>query len=172
MNSTTQSGWKIKRRRVVLLIALSVLFVLGVAILEFGCVFEFEYPFRPTVWLAEHTKTPAGSRVTELIRIRSGSSYLSQRWHHCTWCDVVYPHAAHMAVKVTVNENEKDFHLFDWQLSQRRLLPITVRTAKTFPELIPRGYVVKPLGVGLNPQLYHDDQPCDIVPTSAAPPKP
>jgi hypothetical protein len=68
-----------------------------------------------------------------------------------------------MAVRVTVNNNIKDFYLFDWDIWHRRLLPITVRTAKIFPELIPAGYAVKALGVGLNPQLYDHDEPCLIV---------
>jgi hypothetical protein len=162
MNSTAQTSRKIKPSRVILLAVVA--FVILAAVYEFGRVFEFEYPFWPTLWLAEQTKTPDGSRVTDLIRIRSGSPHVSQHWHHCTWCDVVYPHAPHLAIKVTVNDDERDFYLFDWQLSQRKLLPITVRTAKLFPELIPPGYVIKPLGVGLNPQLYHNDEPCLVVP--------
>lgn len=75
----------------------------------------------------------------------------------------MYPHAAHSVVKVTVNTNEYDFYLFDWDLWHRKLLPVTVRTARAFPELVPAGCVVEPLGVGLNPQLYRDDEPCAIV---------
>lgn len=124
---------------------------------------EFEFPFRPTLWLAAQTQTPAGTRITELVRTKLGNAYVSQHWHHCTWCDVVYPHVPHSAVKVTVNTNEYDFFLFDWDVKHRRLLPASVRTAKLFPELIPAGYTVRPLGVGLNPQLYHDDEACSIV---------
>ena len=70
-----------------------------------------------------------------------------------------------MAIRVNGDYAKLDFYLFDWDLSQRRLLPISVHTAKMFPEVIPPGYVVKPLGVGLNPQLYRgDDEPCLIVP--------
>jgi hypothetical protein len=146
----------------VALFAAVALFALA-AVYEFGRFFEFEYPFWPTLWLAEQTKTPGGSRVTDLIRVRSGNTYVSQHWHHCTWCDVVYPHAPHLAVKVTINNDERDFYLFDWDLSHRKLLPITIRTAKRFPELIPPGYVIEPLGVGLNPQLYDNDEPCLTV---------
>ncbi|HEX3797931.1 MAG TPA: hypothetical protein VH413_04455 [Verrucomicrobiae bacterium] len=162
MNSTSPASFKRRRTRVVL-VSLVALIVLAAAVLELGCMFECEYPFWPSLWLAKQTRTPDGSRVTDLIRVRSGSSYVSQYWHHCTWCDVVYPHAPHMAVKVTINDDENDFLLFDWQMSQRKLLPITVHTAKLFPELSPSGYTVKPLGVGLNPQLYHNDEPCLIV---------
>jgi hypothetical protein len=123
---------------------------------------EYEYPFWPTLWIAEQTQIPDGRRVTDLIRSRSGGSNVQQHWHHCSWCDVVYPHAEHLAVKVTINENETNFYLFDWDLARRKLLPITVRTAKLFPELIPPGRVIEPLGLGLNPQLYHDDEPCRI----------
>ena len=123
---------------------------------------------RPCGWRTQQTKTSDGSRVTDLIRMRSGSSYVEQYWHHCSWCDVVYPHAPHLAVKVTINNDEGDFYLFDWELSRRRLLPITVRTAKIFPELIPPGYTVKPLCVGLNPQLYHNDEPCLILAQSSS----
>ena len=165
MNSTANSCQKTKRYKVALIVAVS-LFVLAAVAYKFGCAFEFEYPFWPTLWLAEKTKTSDGSRVPDLVRIRS-SNYVEQHWHHCTWCDVVYPHAPHMAVKVTVNNDEKDFYLFDWDVSRRRLLPITVRTAKFFPELIPTGCVVVPLGVGLNPQLYHNDEPCRIDNQSA-----
>jgi hypothetical protein len=156
------NGKNMKRGRITLLVGISVV-VLAAAAYEFGRVFELEYPFWPTLWVAEQTKTPDGIRVTSLIRIQSGASYVEQHWHHCTWCDVVYPHAPHLAVKVTVNNDGKDFYLFDWDISHRRLLPITVRTAKIFPELIPVGYVVEPLGVGLNPQLYHNDEPCRII---------
>jgi hypothetical protein len=167
MNSRSPVVHKKRRNKAALLVGI-VCVVLAAAVYEYGLIFEFEYPFIPTLWLAEQTKTPDGSRVTDLIRIRSGSSYVEQYWHHCTWCDVVYPHAPHLAIKVTVNNDEKDFYLFDWQLSRRRLIPITVRTAKLFPELIPSGYFVKPLGVGLNPQLYRNDEPCLIVAQSAS----
>jgi hypothetical protein len=102
--------------------------------------------------------------VADLIRDRSGNSYVKQHWHHCTFCDDVYPHAQHMAIRVTINPAERDeFCLFDWDVWHRRLLPITVRTAKLLPELIPQGYVVEEKGYGLNPQLYPDDRPCQII---------
>jgi hypothetical protein len=141
----------------------AVLLVLMGAVYEFGYVFEFEYPFWPTLWIAEHTKTRDGRRVSELVDTRSGFPHGVQHWHHCTWCNVVYPHAPHVAVKVTTNDDENNFLLFDWDLMRRRLLPASVRTARLFPELIPPGYVVKPLGLGLNPQLYHNDEPCLTV---------
>jgi hypothetical protein len=166
MTSTGQSIRKTKGGRVALLLGGAI--ALFVAVTYVGLVFECEYPFWPTLWLAEQTKIPDGSRVTDLIRIRSGSSYLQQHWHHCSYCDVVYPHAPHLAIRVTGNYANLDFYLFDWDLSHRRLLPISVRTAKMFPELIPPGYIVKPLGVGLNPQLYRNDEPCLIIPASSS----
>jgi len=177
MHSTAPTFRKMRRSRLVILVGV-VCVVLGAAVLEFGLVFECEYPFWPTLWVAEQTKIPDGHRVTDLIRIRSGNSYIEQYWHHCTWCDVVYPHVPHLAIKVTVSNDETDFYLFDWEWSQRRLLPMTVHTAKVLPELIPPGCIVKPIGVGLNPQLYRNDEPCLIVPKSAnmnvspTPPKP
>jgi hypothetical protein len=162
MNSTTPIVPKGRRIKVALIVSV-VCIVVAAAVYWFGLFFEFEYPFWPTLYLAEQTKTPDGSRVTDLIRIRSGSSYVHQHWHHCTFCDGVYPYAPHLAIRVTGDFDEMDFYLFDWDSSHRRLLPISVRTAKMFPELIPSGYVVKPLGVGLNPQLYHNDEPCLIV---------
>jgi len=148
-------------KKIVILSAVGVT-VVAVA-LWLAAALECEFPFWPSLWLAERTRTSDGTRVSELLRVRSGSNYVSQYWHHCTWCDVVYPHAPHSAIKVTVNTNEYDFYLFDWDLWHRKLLPVTVRTAKAFPELIPAKCVVKPLGVGLNPQLYRDDEPCAIV---------
>ncbi len=150
-------------------IALIVGGVLAAAVLWVAAALEFEFPFWPTLWMASQTKVPAGTRVTELIRVRSASSYVAQQhWHHCTWCDVVYPHAPHSAVKVTISTNEMDFYLFDWDVWHRRLLPISIRTAKLFPELIPVGCVVEPLDNGLNPQLYqHSDGPCRIITQSA-----
>ena len=168
MNSSTpiSPSWNQTR---VSVIAGFVCIIFAVAIYWFGLVLECEYPFWPTLWLAKQAKTGDGSRVTDLIRIRSDSSYLPQYWHHCTWCDVVYPHAPHMAIQVTGDVSKQNVYLFDWDLWHRRLLPISVRTAQMFPELIPPGYVVKPLGVGNNPQLYHsDDEPCLIVPASAS----
>ena len=162
MTPTTQTCRRMKRSSVVL-IAVVILAVFTAVVLWAGAALEFEFPFWPTLWLASRTKAPAGTRVAELVRVRSGSSYVEQHWHHCTLCDVVYPHAPHLAVKVTVNTNEYDFYLFDWDTWHRRLLPVPVRTAKLFPEFIPAGCVVEPLGVGLNPQLYHDDEPCRIV---------
>jgi len=161
MNLKFSAIRKMRRRKVALRVGMA--FVFLAVVYEWGLFCECEYPFWPTLWLAERTKIPDGSRVTDLIRIRSGSSYAEQYWHHCTWCDVVYPHAPHLAIKVTINNDEKDFYLFDWQLSERRLLPMTVRTAKAFPELIPPGQSVQPIGVGINPQLYSNDEPCLIV---------
>jgi hypothetical protein len=164
MASTIHTFQKMKRTRVALLLRV-ILAVLTAGVFWLGACLEFEYPFWPTLWLASHAKAPDGTRVTDLIRIRSDSSYVAQHWHHCTWCDVVYPHAPHMSVRVTINTNMDDFYLFDWDVWHQRLLPITVRTAKFFPELIPTGCVVEPLGVGLNPQLYyyHHDEPCRIA---------
>jgi len=168
MDSTAPTVRKMRRGSVALL-GVVVCIVLATAVYWFGLVFECEYPFWPTLWLAEQTKTPDGSRVTDLIRIRSDSSFSQQYWHHCTWCDVVYPHAPHMAIRVDGDYAKLDFYLFDWDISHRRLLPISVHTAKMFPELIPPGYVVKPLGVGLNPQLYQkDDEPCLVVPKTVS----
>ena len=128
----------------------------------FGTWFESEFPFSATLWLASQTRIN-GSNMADLVRVRSGDSYTDQHWHHCTWCDVVYPHAPHMAVQVSINANRRDFYLFDWDPKHLRLLPITTRTARVFPELIPNGYRVEPLGTGLNPQLYFHDQPCGLV---------
>jgi hypothetical protein len=147
----------------VTLIALCSGAILAFPLLWIAAALEFEFPFWPSLWLAARTRTSDHTRVTELVRVRAGTSYVSQHWHHCTWCDTVYPQAPHSAVKVTVNKNEYDFYLFDWDVWDRKLVPITVRTAKTFPELVPKGAVVKPLGVGLNPQLYRGDEPCSIV---------
>ena len=159
---------KSERRKLIRLAGFAgvVLIILGTLVYWFGCALEFEYPFWPTLWVAEQIKTHDGSRITDLIRIRSGNSYVQQHWHHCTWCDEVYPHAPHMAVKVTINNDEKIFYLFDWDASHMRLIPITINTAKLFPELIPTGSVAEPLGLGMNPQLYHHDEPCSIVPQS------
>ena len=72
-----------------------------------------------------------------------------------------------MAIQVTGDVRKLNLYLFDWDFWHRRLLPISVHSAKIFPDLIPPGYVVKPLGVGLNPQLYQkDDEPCLIVPNT------
>jgi hypothetical protein len=164
MTSTVHTYRNGSRRRIALVVG-TIFVVLMAAVYLWGYVMEDEYPFWPTLWLASQTRAPDGDRVVDLIRIRSGNSYVAQHWHHCTWCDVIYPHAPHMAIRVTINTNIEDFYLFDWDVMHRRLLPITVRTAKVFPELIPNGYVVEPLGVGLNPQLYyyHNDEPCRIV---------
>lgn len=85
MNSKKHSNPKKKQNRIALIAVVA--FVVLTAVYEFGRMFEFEYPFWPTLWLAEQTKTPDGSRVADLIRLRSGNSYVSQNWHHCTWCD-------------------------------------------------------------------------------------
>ncbi len=148
-------------KRIAILSAVGVALV--AAALWLAAALEFEFPFWPSLWLAGQTTTASGTQVTELVRARSGNAYISQHWHHCTWCDVVYPHAPHSALKVTINRNEFDFYLFDWDVRHRRLLPASVRTAKVFPELIPPGYTIRPLGVGLNPQLYRDDEPCSVV---------
>ncbi len=142
MTTTAQSTRKMKWKKVFLL-SFGMAF-LGFVVLSFGSAFECEWPFWPTLWLAEQTRAPDGSRVVDLIRTRSDSSFAKQHWHHCTFCNDVYPHAPHMAVRVTGDINKRDFYLFDWDLWNRRLLPITVRTAKTFPELIPPGSFVKP----------------------------
>lgn len=149
------------------MVVTTILAVLMAAVWMWGYVMECEYPFWPTLWLAERTKAPDGIRVADLIRVRSGSSYVEQHWHHCTYCDDAYPHAPHMAIQVTINANAMDFYLFDWDTWHRRLLPITVRTAKLFPELIPTGCTIDTSGVE-NTQVYGgSDEPCRIVPQSA-----
>ena len=99
MSSTGQNCGMMKR----ITIALTVGAVLAAVALWLAAGLEFEFPFWPTLWLASHSRAVTGKSVTELVRIRSGRSYVAQHWHHCTWCDVVYPHAPHSAVKVTIN---------------------------------------------------------------------
>jgi len=99
MISTVQVSKKTKRIRVALIL-MAALIVLAGAVCLLGCFFETEYPYLPTLWIAKHTKVPDGRLVADLIRIRSGNSYLQQHWHHCAWCEEVYPHAPHMAVRV------------------------------------------------------------------------
>src|SRR5215831_13309063 len=123
MNSPNR---RIMKRVTIALIAAG---AVAAVLLWVAAALECEFPFWPSLCLAERTEISGGTRVSELVRVRSGSNYISQYWHHCTWCDVVYPHAAHSAVKVTVNTNEYDFYLFDWDLWHRKLLPATVRTA-------------------------------------------
>ena len=130
-----------------------------------GLVLECEFPFWPTLWLAEVTKTPDGSRVTDLIRSRSNSSYAHQHWHHCTYCEVIFIHVPHFVIEVDGDIMKRDFYLFDWQPSRRRLLPMTLHTAKTFPELIPQGYEVDSTVPNNNGQIYgYNDCPCLVVP--------
>ena len=132
--------------------------LVALAVMEIGYAFEFEYPFWPTLWLAEQTRAPDGSRVAELIRVRSGSTNSLQHWHHCTYCADIYPHAPHLAVQVT-GTSDTDFYVFDWDVLHRKLLPISVRTAKLLPELIPAGHVVRVLTF---PHLSRDE-PCLVA---------
>lgn len=144
-------------------IVLTIAGLLAGAVLWVAVGLECEFPFWPTLWLASQTKVPDGTRISQLVQVRAGSSHASQHWHHCAWCDEIYTHVPHSAVKVTFNTNRNDFYLFDWDVWHQRLLPATARTARLFPELIPAGSVVEVLGVGLNPQLYPDDKPCRVV---------
>jgi hypothetical protein len=157
MTATAQATVKRRWRKGALASLVAIVVVL--AVLEVGYAFEFEYPFCLTLWLAEQTTTPNGSRVTDLIRIRAGNSAASQHWHHCTYCADIYPHAPHLAVQVTCG-SDRDFYLFDWDVIHRKLLPISLRTAKLFPELVPTGYVVNPLSF---PQLSNDEA-CLVAP--------
>ena len=85
-----------------MLLTCGIVFIFA-GVVWFGYVFEYEYPFTLTVWFAMQTKIPDGVRVVDLIENRSGNAYVEQYWHHCTWCDVIYPHAPHMAIKVGTN---------------------------------------------------------------------
>ena len=134
------------------------------AIWVWGYVFECEYPFWPTMWLAQQTKTPDGSRVTDLIRLRTGASYVAQHWHHCSWCDVMYPHAQHTAIKVFITSTEGEYlRFFDWDIMHRRLLPMSVLTAKLLPELVPSGGILEAAGDESPPQHDADDALCRVV---------
>jgi hypothetical protein len=163
MSTTDQTCRKVKRTRFAL--GMAVVFVILVAgVYAFGYVFEFEYPFWPTLWLAQQTKTSDGRLVSDLIRTRSGNSYADEHWHHCTFCDDVYPYAPHMAVKVYINTNVNVCYLFDWDSWHRKLLPITVRTAQLVPELIPAGSFIEQVGDRGNPNYpFQGDRPCLFV---------
>ena len=126
----------------------------------YGWFTDCEYVHWPTSWQASRAETQSGIRVAELIRIRAGAGESRPHWHHCGFCETLYAHASHFPVKVTISATEA--YLFDWDASARRLLPITVRTAEVFRELIPSGSVIEPLSGGLDGQL-HADRPCRIV---------
>lgn len=150
---------KMSRKRVGLILAVTLPVVLASAYL-FGWFMDCEYIHWPTIRQASRAETTSGIRVAELIRTRAGASQGKPHWHHCGWCETVYAHAPHFSVKVTVSATEA--YLFDWDASTRRLLPITVRTAEVFRELIPSGFVIDPTSGGLDGQL-HNDRPCRIV---------
>jgi hypothetical protein len=133
----------------------------GVAAYGIGSFFDCEYVHWPTIWQASRAETPAGVRVANLVRAQAAGSEVTPHWHHCGWCETVYSHAEHVAIKVTISANEA--FLFDWDASTRRLLPLTIRTAERFPELIPSGFIIKPLsGSGLDGQL-HTDRACRVI---------
>jgi hypothetical protein len=161
MSATAQASVKRRWRKGAVVSLLAIVVIL--AVLEIGYTFEFEYPFCLTLWLAEQTTTPNGSRVFDLVRTRGGNSAASQHWHHCTYCADIYPHAAHLAVQVTCGSG-RNVYLFDWDVIDRKLLPISLRTAKLFPELVPPGYIVKALSF---PQLSNDEA-CLIAPPNEA----
>src|ERR1035441_6258466 len=103
MTPTAQATGKRRWRKAAVFSVVAIAVVL--AVLEIGYAFEFEYPFCLTLWLAEQTRTLNGSRVTDLIRVRSGNSNTLQHWHHCTYCADIYPHAPPLAVQVTCGSN-------------------------------------------------------------------
>ena len=148
-----------KRIAVMLATVLSIN-VVGAAYL-IGWFMDFEYVYWPTIWQASRAETSTGVRVADLIRSRATNPEVKPRWHHCGWCETAYAHAKHVAIKVTIDANEA--FLFDWDAGSRRLLPITVRTAERFPELIPAGFTLAPLS---NPSLdgqLHCDRACQVV---------
>ncbi|MBE0544673.1 MAG: hypothetical protein IH623_25315 [Verrucomicrobia bacterium] len=148
------------KRRIALIVAV-VLPVAFAAVYAFGVFMDCEYVHWPTIWQASRAETPSGYRVADLIRTRASTSPAHPHWHHCGWCETVYSHAKHVAIKVTVSPSEA--YLFDWDASTRRLTPLTVRTAEVFPELVPSGFVAEAsLDGGLDGQL-HDDRPCRLV---------
>jgi hypothetical protein len=127
----------------------------------YGRFMDCEYVHWPTIWQASRAKTSAGVRVAQLIRERAGSAAARPHWHHCGWCEAVYAHARHVAIKVTVGANVA--YLFDWDASTRRLTPLTVRTAEVFPELLPPGFIAEPFSdSGLDGQLQND-RPCRLI---------
>jgi hypothetical protein len=127
-----------------------------------GWYLDAEYMHWPTIWKASQSETSAGVRVSELVRARTGKPGAKPRWHHCGWCEMAYAHAKHVAIKVTVDPNEA--FLFDWNARTRHLLPLTVRTAERFPELIPSGFIVRPLSEGGLDGQFHADRACEVVP--------
>jgi hypothetical protein len=150
---------RIKRRRIALVAAL--LLPVIAAVYLYGLFMDCEYVHWPTIWQASRAETPFGGRVAELIRKRAASSTVRPHWHHCGWCETVYSHAKHVAIKVTVSASEA--YLFDWDAGTRRLTPLTVRTAEVFPELLPSGFIAEPYSdSGLDGQL-HTDRPCRLV---------
>ena len=147
-----------KRAAVVLAAALPL--VLAVVCL-FGWLFDYEFIHWPMLWKASRARTSDGALVNDLIRARAARANSSPDWHCCGFCSVVYAHAKHVPVKVIISANEA--FLFDWDASTRRLLPITVRTAEVFPELIPHGFTAQSSSAtGLDGQL-HNDRPCEIL---------
>ena len=158
--SIEQARLRPRRKRVALTLA-AVLLVIAAAVYLFGWFLDFEYVHWPTIWQASRAETPTGVRVANLIRARAASSEVTLHWHHCGWCETVYSHANHVAIKASVSADEA--FLFDWDPSTRRLLPITIRTAERFPELIPSGFTIEPFSAGgLDGQL-HTDRACRIV---------
>ena len=160
--STSLEQARVKRRgkRIALILATIVPVLAGTAY-SVGWFFDCEYVHWPTIWHASRAETPAGIRVANLVRAQTAHSKVTPHWHHCGWCATVYSQAKHVAIKVTISANEA--FLFDWDASTRRLLPLTVRTAERFPELIPAGFIMDPLSEGRLDGQLHTDRACRII---------
>jgi hypothetical protein len=166
MFSTVHDNRRPRSRRRALIVALALALGIG-AVYLLGCYMDCEYVHWPTIWQASRAQTPSGVRVAALIQTRTASQSARPHWHHCGWCETVYAYAEHFAIKVTVSESEA--YLFDWDATTRRLVPITVRTAEVFPELIPSGSQMERLSDhGLDGQ-FQNDRPCRIVPRREMP---
>src|SRR5712671_4842568 len=111
MDSTASPVPKKRRNRAAWIMGL-VFVGLALVVWEGLCLSGSEIPFLPALWLARQTKGSDGRRVTDLIRLRSGTSDGEQHWHHCIDCDDIYTHVPHMAIRVTTNANLFDLYLF------------------------------------------------------------
>jgi hypothetical protein len=146
-----------KKITIVMLILLPT--ALGVAYAA-GWFLDCEFIHWTTLHRVARANAPAGQTFTQLVADKAGVPASQVDGHHCGWCRTVYSHCPHRPVKAIVSDDIA--YLFDWNSQTRVLRPATIATAKAFPELIPTGAEVIPIGTtGLDGQLFQDP-PCIV----------
>jgi len=137
-----------KKRKVICSGIIVIIILIGaIAVYEVGMIFEFEYPFAPTLYGVKKSHSYNGQLVNDLIKEKFPGS--NPDWHTCHYCFHLSGYEPKIIrVRLMLDSPEKKEYWFVYSKKFREIVPADTITANMFPELVPPYEMITELGRG------------------------